>query len=90
MGFINEDGMSISLESSDLIIELEQDIKHFGGDTIVDVWCKDVEGVTLYTNYDFLNEEQPIEKEELKPGEYLKKLSMADLLILLEEQNKVC
>ena len=37
MGFINEEGKSISYECSGLIEELREDIKEFGGNTIVAV-----------------------------------------------------
>ena len=57
MAFINEQGIKISFECSELIDELKTDILEFGGDTVVAVWCKDNSGVTLYVNYDFINEE---------------------------------
>lgn len=89
MAFINKYGQSISYECSELIEELKQDIQEFGGNTIVSVWCKEQSGVTLYTNYDFNEDEMPIEESELENGEYLKKMTMTALLILLEKQNEI-
>lgn len=57
MAFVNADGNSISYECSELIEKLRQDIKEFGEDKVVDVWCKEYEGVIIYTNYDFIENE---------------------------------
>jgi hypothetical protein len=89
MAFINKDGKSISYECSALIKELKTDIKEFGGDKIVVVWCKESEGVTLYTNYDFIDEEDPVDESDLKDGEFLKEMTMSALLVLLEKQNEI-
>lgn len=87
MAFINADGKNISFECSELIEELKQDITEFGGDKIVAVWCKEYEGVILYTNYDFITEDEPFKKSELKDGEFLKQMTMTTLLLFLEKQN---
>lgn len=89
MAFINPQGVKISFECSDLIKELKEDIAEFGGDTIVAVWCKDNLGVTIYTNYDFIDEEQPITEKDLDKDEYLEKMTMSALLVLLEKQNEI-
>lgn len=89
MAFINEQGIKISFECSDLIKELKEDITEFGGDTVVAVWCRDNSGVTLYTNYDFIDEDQPITEKELDKDEYIQKMTMSALLILLEKQNEI-
>ena len=96
MAFINEQGIKISFECSELIDELKTDILEFGGDTVVAVWCKDNSGVTLYVNYDtlyvnydFINEEQPITEKEVDKDEYIEKMTMSALLILLEKQNEI-
>lgn len=89
MAFINEDGKSISYECSELIEELRTDIEEFGGHTVVAVWCKEEYGVEVYTNYDFIEPEKPISEAELSEGEYLKKMTMLALLILLEKQNEI-
>lgn len=89
MAFTNSNGEKISFECSELIEELKGDIAEFGGEKVVSVWCKDYNGVTLYTNYDFIHEEAPIDKSELKEGEYLQNMTMTALLILLEKQDDI-
>lgn len=88
MAFVNSEGRKISYECSGLIEELKEDIEEFGGDTIVAVWCKDTQGVIIYTNYDFIDE-TPITKNQLEDDEYLKKMTMTALLLLLEKQNEI-
>lgn len=89
MAFINADGKSISFECSELIEELKKDIQEFGGSKIVVVWCKEYEGVILYTNYDFIDEDQPIKPSEIKESEFLKQMTMSALLLVLEKQNSI-
>lgn len=89
LAFYNSQGIGISYECEELIEELKADIAEFGGDTIVAVWCKDNSGVTIYTNYDFIDEDEPIKETELKEDEYIKKMTMSALFILLEKQNEI-
>ena len=89
MAFYNSQGIGFSYECSELIEELKADIAEFGGDTIVAVWCKDKSGVTIYTNYDFIDEEEPIKETELKEDEYIKQMTMSALLTLFEKQNEI-
>ena len=89
MGFINENGENISHECTELIEELKLDILEFGGDTIVNVWCKDTNGVTIYTNYDFIDKELLISDDEIKDDEYIKQMTMTALLMLLDIQNRI-
>lgn len=81
--------MHISYECSELIEELKSDIMEFGGDTIVSVWCRDSYGTTLYTNYDFIIEDAPLEEKEVLSNERIEKMSMSALLVLLEKQNSI-
>lgn len=87
MGFKNEDGTEICMECTELINELKQDIQEFGGNEVVYVWCKRAYGVVLYVNYDFITEDDPVSINELEEGEYLQKMTMTALLMLLEQQN---
>ena len=89
MAFINENGEKISYECSALIDDLKHDIDEFGGNTIVAVWCKKTHGVEVYTNYDFIDETQPLKKEELKEGEFIKTMTMTALLLLFKTQNEI-
>jgi hypothetical protein len=89
MAFTNKNGRSISFECSGLIEELKSDITEFGGNAIIAAWCKECEGVTVYTNYDFIDVNEPVDPEELVEGERIEKMTMTALLLLLEEQNSI-
>lgn len=89
MALINQNDTHISYESSELIADLKQDILEFGNDYIVAVWYKEIDGVTVYTNYDFINEDSPIDQSELQDGEKIKPMIMGALLVALEQQNSM-
>ena len=80
--------MKISYECSELIEELEEDIIKFGENEEVIVWCKNIDGTTIYTNYDF-DTDMKIHSSEVEKDEYLIKIPMKDLLTKLREQNKI-
>lgn len=88
MAFKNAYGVNVSFECSDLIKELKRDILEFGEDDTVAVWCKEKFGVELYTNYDFIRPEN-VKESELDDGEYLKSMTMGELLALMEQQNEL-
>lgn len=88
MAFKNSYGVNVSFECSDLIKELKRDILEFGADDTVAVWCKKSYGVEIYTNYDFIKPEN-VKEHELAEGEYLKSMTMGELLALMEQQNEV-
>ena len=88
MAFVNAHGVKVSHECTDLIEELEADIAEFGEDDTVAVWCKQSCGVEIYTNYDFIKPEN-VKEHELTDGEYIKSMTMGELLALLEQQNAV-
>lgn len=87
MALINQNNTHIIYESSELIADLKQDILEFGNDYIVAVWYKEIDGVTVYTNYDFINEDSPIDQSELQDGEKIKPMTIGALLTALEQQN---
>ena len=87
MALINQNDTHVSYESSELIADLKQDILEFGNNHIVAVWYKEIEGVTIYTNYDFIDEDSPIDQSELQEGEKIKPMTMGALLVALEQQN---
>lgn len=89
MAYVNDYGVNISYESSELIADLKQDILEFGNDHIVAVWYKEIDGVKVYTNYDFINEDSPIDQSELQEGEKIKPMTMGALLVALEQQNSM-
>lgn len=87
MALINQNDTHIIYESLELIADLEQDILEFGNDYIVAVWYKEIDGVTIYTNYDFINEDSLIDQSELQEGEKIKPVTMGALLVALEQQS---
>ena len=89
MALINQNDTHIIYESLELIADLKQDILEFGIDYIVAVWCKEIDGVTVYTNYDFINEDSPIDQSELQDGEKIKPMTMGAILTALEQQNSL-
>jgi len=89
MGFINSNGENISFECSDLIEKLKEDIIKYGGDKIVIARCKDCSGVTIYTNYDFINKDSTVKENVLCDDEYTQKITLTALLVLMEKQNEI-
>lgn len=89
MALINQNDTHIIYENSELIADLKQDILEFGNDYIVAVWYKEVDGVTVYTNYDFIDKDSPIDPSELQEGEKIKSMTMGALLVALEQQNSM-
>ena len=89
MAFVNAFGVSVSYDGARLIEELKEDILEYGEDEVVAVWCRRYEGVTIYTDYDFIVEEDPISESELKDGEFLIQMPMSALLIILTKQDSI-
>lgn len=89
MALRNPDGLAVSFDSEDLIRELRDDIAELGPDRLVHVWSREVEGVTLYVNYDFIAPGAPVSLSEVEPGESLSTMPMGELLPLLEQQDAV-
>ena len=86
---IGKGGMPITFESTELIRELKRDIKESGKDKVYAVFLKNYPEyeVEVITNYDFIIEEMPITKYELKQGERIALMSADVLLERLQEQN---
>ena len=89
MSVRNTNGERVSYECSELIEELKEDIKEFGENEVVIVWCTMMHGVVIYTNYDFVDEDTPVTEAELTEKEIITKMTMKELLILLEKQNEI-
>lgn len=89
MSIVNSDGKRISYECSELIEELKLDMRYYGGNKEIAVWCKETLGVTLYTNYDFDVDKIPVFSSKLREGESIKKMTISELLPLLEKQNAI-
>lgn len=88
MAFMNKAGMKISYDCRELIDELKQDIAEFGSHLILDVVVQDVEGVTIYKDYNFI-ENDPAMEFTLEPGERIVKMTAATLLMMYEKENEL-
>lgn len=86
MAFMNKAGIKISYDCQSLIDELKQDIEEFGSHLILDVVVQDVEGVTIYKDYNFI-ENDPATEFKLEPGERLVKMTAVTLLMMYEKEN---
>lgn len=88
MAFTNKAGIKISYDCQSLIDELKQDIEEFGSHLILDVVVQDVEGITIYKDYNFI-ENDPETEFTLEPGERLVKMTAATLLMMYEKENEL-
>lgn len=82
MAVKNADGELISFECTDLIKELEGDIREFGGDKLMVAIVVHQCGVDIYRDYDFY----PMEIE-LEEGEREITMTASALLELFKRQN---
>ena len=80
--------MKISYECSELIEELKKDIEEFG-DIDMYAFFEKIKGYTFLTNYDFVNEEKPLETKELKDDTIVKIMKAKEILKILKEQNSI-
>lgn len=87
MAFINQYGHKISFDCSDLIDELKSDISEFGDFDVLVVTSMH-EGVTIYKDYNFIDD-HPGPGFEIEPDEGVTQMSASKLLALYELQNKI-
>ena len=88
MALINNNGMSISFDSEELIEDLISDINEFGPDMeleVITVWSH---GVKIYKDYNFI-EEDPATAMPLEEGENLETMRAEDLLQAYIKQNTI-
>ena len=85
---MNKAGIKISYDCRELIDELKQDIAEFGSHLILDVVVQDVEGATIYKDYNFI-ENDPATEFTLDPGERVVKMTAATLLMMYEKENEL-
>lgn len=92
MGLIGDSGQNISYDSDEMIAELKEDIASFG-DFECWAWIKKINGVKIYTNYDFKESVSPLSTYEINQakenGEQFEILKAKHLLELLEKQNEI-
>lgn len=89
MAFINNLGQSISFDCSELIEELKADIVEFGGDMLVEVVTEQREGVTIYKDYNFIDDSDTEHAFKLSENEKLQKMTASALLLLYEQENSI-
>lgn len=87
MAFINQYGNKISFDCSDLIAELKADIEEFG-DFDVFVATSIQEGVTIYKDYNFIDNDS-CPGFELEPNEESVQMPASKLLTFYELQNEI-
>ena len=88
MAFINDMGMKISYDCSELIEELKEDIAEFGGNMIVEVVTEEREGVTIFKDYNFTTDDQDTEFR-LNSGEKVQRMTASALMELHEKENSI-
>lgn len=89
MAFINDFGESISFDCSELIEELKADIAEFGGDTIVEVVTEEIHGVTIYKDYNFIDDNGSTDFN-LSKKEKTQRMTATALLVIYENENAIC
>lgn len=88
MAITNDNGHRISYDCDSLIRELESDIQEFGKDFLVDAVTKDIEGVKVYTDYNF-SEDNKMPFDDLDSTESVEIIKASDLLEIFKQQNKI-
>lgn len=88
MSFKSNGGVNVSYDCSSLIEELREDIAEFGSDLILEVVVEDVGEVTIYKDYNFI-EDDPSTEFELEQGERLIRMTAAALMTAYEVENQV-
>ena len=84
--------MNISFDSAELIDELKRDIEECGTSKIFALWLRkfpQFENKEFIVNYDFIVEDSPISKDEIKDNERIVLMEAGVLLEKLEEQNRL-
>ncbi len=89
MSLIRPDGVIVQFDAEDLIVKLKEDIKQYGFGKRVRAWCLNTEGVVIYINYNYLDEEPVLRDIEKENGVYFKIMAMGELLPLLEKENSI-
>lgn len=88
MAFRNTLGKSISYDCSELIEELKADIAEFGGDKMLEVVTEEQEGVTIYKDYNFIDDDEST-AFKLTEKEKLQRMTASALLLLYKEENSI-
>lgn len=88
MAFVNKLGQSISFDCSELIEELKMDIAEFGGDKLLEVVTEEREGVKIYKDYNFIDNDESTDFK-LSKTEKMQRMTASALLLLYEQENSI-
>ncbi|MHC5253176.1 hypothetical protein ACYRFS_12980 [Listeria kieliensis] len=75
-------------DTNQMLDELTSDLIEFGMTKEFWAFCTFENGEKWYTNYDFILDEEPIERNEMLKGEHLDRLPAWKIYDRLEEQKK--
>lgn len=89
MAFVNNLGQSISFDCSELIEELKADIAEFGGDMMLEVVTEERQGVTIYKDYNLIDDSDSGHAFKLSENEKLQKMTASALLKMYERENSI-
>jgi len=87
LNFLEYDGSIYSFDSEELIEEIKQDIEEFGEDEQCYLFYQIIDNNIIFDNYDFIVDEMPLTKEELKENYII--TSLKNALEFLERQNEI-
>jgi len=87
LNFLEYDGSIYSFDSGELIEEIKQDIEEFGEDEQCYLFYQIIDNNIIFDNYDFIVEDIPLTKEELKENYII--TSLKNALEFLERQNEI-
>lgn len=88
MAFVNDNGEKISYDCTELICELENDIAEFGGDLILEVVTQEVNGVTIYKDYNFIDDDKTTDFK-LNANERLVRMTASALMEFYKVENEI-
>lgn len=88
MAFINKYGVKVSYNCQELINELQEDIEEFGGDLLLNVVTEVKEGVTIYKDYNFIDDDK-VTEFILSDNEELQRMTASALLLLYQKENSI-
>lgn len=86
--FKTQNKIIYSFDSDMLIKEIKEDIKEFGKEHIFYAMFKKKKDCIFLINYDFIQKENPLTKEEIKTYDLILKLKANEILEILELQNE--
>ena len=84
MAFINKYGVKVSYNCQELINELQEDIEELGGDLLLNVVTDVKEGVTIYKDYNFIDDDK-VTEFILSDNEELQRMTASALLLLYQK-----